>query len=306
MPQRVQRLNMVGSGPHQTKHAGSQQQDNFLNLEWEKDQDKHREGSVQTTHTGKSHFRVRSHISQKKDDNKTLQREINDLKKKLRLVQRKHSPSSSNASEEGDDNYRQMSRTPPSETFSYEEEHHHIHSHKSPSRKGLVNDTMSNEIEGNYDNVAISTFKSGLPIEHGLKKSLTVKPVTSLRQLMDRINKYKRVKEDQQLEKGKAKVVLQEMRDFRSDRFNNNNRSKGDFTGQSRSADSQTVHVVFQDPVHQVLEKIKNEPFFKWPNKMAGDPMKHNQNLYCQYHQELGHTTEDCRNLRYHLDQLVR
>ena len=49
------------------------------------------------------------------------------------------------------------------------------------------------------------------------------KPVTSLRQLMDQIDKYKRVEEDQQLVKGKAKVVPQERRDFRSDRFNNNN-----------------------------------------------------------------------------------
>ena len=39
---------------------------------------------------------------------------------------------------------------------------------------------------------------------------------------------------------------------------------------------------------------------------MAGDHMKRNQNLYCQYHQEPGHTTEDCRNLKNHLDQLVR
>ena len=64
----------------------------------------------------------------------------------------------------------------------------------------------------------------------------------------------------------------------------------------------QAVHVVFRDPVHKVLEKIKNEPFFKWPNKIARDPMKHNQNLYYQYHQESGHTTEDCRNLRYYLN----
>ena len=55
---------------------------------------------------------------------------------------------------------------------------------------------MYNEIEGNYDDVAISTFKSSLPTEHGLRKSLTGKPVTSLRQLMDRIDKYKRVEED--------------------------------------------------------------------------------------------------------------
>ena len=56
---------------------------------------------------------------------------------------------------------------------------------------------MYNEIEGNYDDIAISTFKSGLPNEYGLRKSLTGKPITSLRQLMDRIDKYKRVEEDQ-------------------------------------------------------------------------------------------------------------
>lgn len=76
---------------------------------------------------------------------------------------------------------------------------------------------MYNEIEGNYEDVAISTFKSGLPTEHGLIKSLTGKPVTSLGQLMDQIDKYKRVEEDQQLGKGKAKVVPQERRDFKSD-----------------------------------------------------------------------------------------
>ena len=61
------------------------------------------------------------------------------------------------------------------------------------------------------------------------------KPVTSLRQLMDQIDKYKRVEKDQQLGKGKAKVVPQEMRDFRSDRFNNNNRPRRDYTKQPRS-----------------------------------------------------------------------
>ena len=46
--------------------------------------------------------------------------------------------------------------------------------------------------------MAISTFKVGLPVEHDLIKSLTDKLVTSVRQLMDRIDKYKRVEEDQQ------------------------------------------------------------------------------------------------------------
>ena len=58
--------------------------------------------------------------------------------------------------------------------------------------------------------------------------------------------------------------------------------------------------------MHQVLEKIKNESFFKWANKMMGNPEKRNRNLYCQYHQDHSHTTEDCRSLWDHLDQLVR
>ena len=44
---------------------------------------------------------------------------------------------------------------------------------------------MFNETDGEYDDVAISTFKAGLPAEHDLRKSLTGKHVASVRQLMD-------------------------------------------------------------------------------------------------------------------------
>ena len=89
---------------------------------------------------------------------------------------------------------------------------------------------MFNKIDGDFDDVAISTFKVGLPAEHGLRKSLTGKSVTSGRQLMDRIDNYKRVEEDQQQGKGKGKIIPQEMRDFRSDHYNNS-RPRRDFTG---------------------------------------------------------------------------
>ena len=55
---------------------------------------------------------------------------------------------------------------------------------------------MYNEMDGNFDDIAINTFKSSLPTEHGLRKSLTGKPATNVHQLMDQINKYKRVEED--------------------------------------------------------------------------------------------------------------
>ncbi|XP_065620865.1 uncharacterized protein LOC112016667 [Quercus suber] len=162
-----------------------------------------------------------------------------------------------------------------------------------------------NELDGKYDAVAISTFQNGLPIGHGLKKSLTGKSATSVRQLMDRIDKYKRMEEDMLQGKGKEKVIPQERRDFRSDRYSNA-RPRRDFGGQSGATNAQTVGAVFREPIHKVLERIKNEPYFRWPIKMIGEPDRRNQNRYCQYHQDHGHATEDCRNLWNHLDQLVR
>ena len=122
---------------------------------------------------------------------------------------------------------------------------------------------------------------------------------------MDRVDKYKRIEDDKQQGKGKAKVIPQERRDSRLDRYNNN-RSRRDYVEQTRSNNNQVFRAVFREPVHQVLEKVKNESFFKWPNKMVGNPEKQNRNLFCQYHRDYGHTTKDCRSLWNQLDQLVR
>ena len=98
-------------------------------------------------------------------------------------------------------------------------------------------------------------------------------------------------------------MIPQERRDSRSDRIQNN-RPRRDIAGQFGSANAQAVNVIFREPVQKVLKKVRNEPF-KWLNKMAGDLVNRNQNLYCHYHQDHGYTTEDCRNLWDHLEQLV-
>jgi len=53
-----------------------------------------------------------------------------------------------------------------------------------------------NEIDGNFEDVAVRTFKVGLPAKHKLKKSLMMKSVLNMCQLINRIDKYKRVEGD--------------------------------------------------------------------------------------------------------------
>ena len=86
----------------------------------------------------------KSHVSHAKNE-RDMQCEIDELKKKLRRARRRRSsPDSEPSSEEVDDAmYRRRSRTPPSETFSSEEEYSHKHKNKSPTHKGLGNNAMN-------------------------------------------------------------------------------------------------------------------------------------------------------------------
>ena len=84
--------------------------------------------------TSKSQSRGKSYVSHSKNE-RDMQREIDELKKELRRVRRRRSSPDSELSFEETDNatYRQRSRTPPSETFSDDKEHHHKRKNKNPT-----------------------------------------------------------------------------------------------------------------------------------------------------------------------------
>lgn len=58
--------------------------------------------------------------------------------------------------------------------------------------------------------------------------------------------------------------------------------------------------------MYRSVEKIKNESYFCWPNKISRDVTRRNQSLYCSYHWDWGHNTEDCQTLKDHLNQLEK
>ena len=100
--------------------------------------DNQQEGSSQTLYASGSGYRRRSHLVHEQADEKDLQREIDDLKRKLRRAQRKQTPSSFDVSsnDDGDASYRIRSETPPSESYSCEEEHSCKRRRRSPSGRG--------------------------------------------------------------------------------------------------------------------------------------------------------------------------
>ena len=130
--------------PHQTESGGSQHSQSEVNPQQRGD----REKSGQTMHTNRSQSHGKSHVSHAENE-KDMQRGIDELKKKLHRAQRRRSSFEfeSSSGDTEDITYRQRSRTPLSEFFSGDEEYSsHRQKSKNTSHKGLGNKAMNDTL----------------------------------------------------------------------------------------------------------------------------------------------------------------
>ena len=52
--------------------------------------------------------------------------------------------------------------------------------------------------------------------------------------------------------------------------------------------------------------QIKDDHSLKWPEKMKGDPNKHNQNKYYRFYRDHGHDTDECFDLKQQIENIIR
>ncbi|XP_050259099.1 uncharacterized protein LOC126704109 [Quercus robur] len=59
-------------------------------------------------------------------------------------------------------------------------------------------------------------------------------------------------------------------------------------------------------PVDKILTQIKDEDYLKWLRPLHSSPNVHDKNKYCRFHKNHGHNTEDCRDLKEKIKELIR
>ncbi|XP_075670337.1 uncharacterized protein LOC142640129 [Castanea sativa] len=122
---------------------------------------------------------------------------------------------------------------------------------------------LYNEFDRSNEKIATSTFRVGLPKESKLRESLTRRPLEDMRQLMWRIEEYKRLEDDWLQTKGKAPIINYP----RNTGFHP--RPRKDLRIQEFGPAIGGVNAAFKEPVHRIIDQIKNESYFKWPNKIG-------------------------------------
>ena len=58
--------------------------------------------------------------------------------------------------------------------------------------------------------------------------------------------------------------------------------------------------------VSQVLHKVRNEQFLRWPTQMKSDPTTRDNTKYCEFHKDYGHCTDNCIQLKREIEYLIQ
>ena len=59
-------------------------------------------------------------------------------------------------------------------------------------------------------------------------------------------------------------------------------------------------------PLNQVLMQIRDDTTLIWPDKLKGDPNKRPRNRYFHFHQDHGHDTSECYDLKQQIEALIK
>ncbi|XP_023889508.2 uncharacterized protein LOC112001560 [Quercus suber] len=165
------------------------------------------------------------------------------------------------------------------------------------------------EVDKAYDKVQLSTFKAGLKSREfvvALAKNL---PKTMAEMLL-KAQKYMNVEDvlvaimEESRPKGKESV-----RKNQKGRKRERNDSQTNSNGNKQRDDKIPRTVKFTPlmiPVDKILAQIKEEHHLKWPKPLHSSPNVRDKRKNCCFHKDHDHYTEDCRDLKEQIEELIR
>ncbi|XP_030925415.1 uncharacterized protein LOC115952388 [Quercus lobata] len=165
------------------------------------------------------------------------------------------------------------------------------------------------EVDEADDKVHLTTFKAGLK-SRDFVASLAKNPPKTMAEALLKAQKYMNaeealaaidgVKKNKEKKKEKEDNRRGQKRD-RADRQNDD--------GNRRREDKNPRSVKFTPlimPVDQILTKIRDEPSLKWPRPLHSALGLRDKRKYCRFHKDHGHYTEDCKDLKEQIEELIR
>ena len=164
------------------------------------------------------------------------------------------------------------------------------------------------EVDEVDDKVQLTTFKAGLR-SRDLVASLAKNPSKMMVEMLLKVRKYMNVEDTLAVIKDVEKPGDRGRKDdeCRGQKREGPDRQSNDDLRRKEDRGPWTVKFTpLIMPVDKILTQIKDEHYLKWPRPLHSSPNVRDKNKYCRFHEDHGHNTEDCRDLKEQVEELIR
>ncbi|XP_050289587.1 uncharacterized protein LOC126727707 [Quercus robur] len=159
------------------------------------------------------------------------------------------------------------------------------------------------------DKVQLTTFKAGLK-SRDFVASLAKNPPKTMAEALLKAQKYMNAEEalaainGAEKTKEKKKENEENRRGQKRDRADRRNDEGNRWREDKNPHPMKFTPLVM--PVDQILTEIRVEPSLKWPRPLHSSLSMRDKRKYYRFHKDHGHYTEDCRDLKEQIEELIR
>ncbi|KAK3008112.1 hypothetical protein RJ639_014374 [Escallonia herrerae] len=175
-------------------------------------------------------------------------------------------------------------------------------------QKHFVSTTL--EIDNLDESVKYTAFLRGLRPTSKFTFSVNKSPPGNMKALLDKANKYIQAEEYVETHRGRRGKRKEEQKK-RSRELTPpqggkpTKRSKGDERRPKEPFPWENLTPLNAKP-SQILHEIKDNKALQWPDKLKSRPNKRNKDLWCHFHNDHGHTTDNCELLKRAIEALIK
>lgn len=179
---------------------------------------------------------------------------------------------------------------------------------------------LSLQVEGRTDSMVISAFINGLK-PGNLHKNLLINPPMGVKELMDRVHTFAKAEDTDRKKRdletrgqpkkkefGKPGGSEQHPRAQGRAVFDRISKAPSSFRALDKpdSGPPQSLFTPLNRTRAEILAIAAPDGILSKPNKMKSPPDKRNINLYCRFHEDHGHDTEQYFELRREIEAAIK
>ncbi|KAK3036388.1 hypothetical protein RJ639_032157 [Escallonia herrerae] len=165
------------------------------------------------------------------------------------------------------------------------------------------------EIDNLDESVKYTAFLRGLQSTSKFAFSVNKSPSGNMKALLENANKYIQAEEYMETHRGRQEERKEEQkkrsRELTPQGGKPSKRSKRDERRPKDPFAFENLTSLNSKP-SQILHEIKDNKALRWPDKMRSRPNKRNKDLWCHYHNDHGHTTDNCGSLKRAIEALIK